>query len=170
MIFLKILFLILTLALGFLLHFLYEISGKNKLVARFSAVNESVWEHLKLSFFPILIVGIVEYIVTKGSANNFWLGKLISSLFAMIFTVVCFYTYLGIMGKDNFVIDILIFVGSIIFATLINNKINSIENLNLGSMSIIIMALIIMAFGVFTVNPPKIPLFQDSTTKKYGID
>ena len=45
--------------IGTLLHFLYEFSGKNFLVAIFSAVNESVWEHLKLSFYPLALLMLV---------------------------------------------------------------------------------------------------------------
>ena len=40
--------------LGTILHFTYEWSNKNTIVAAFSAVNESTWEHLKLLFFPML--------------------------------------------------------------------------------------------------------------------
>jgi glycerol uptake facilitator-like aquaporin len=36
--------------LGSALHFTYELSGKLAIVGAFSAVNESVWEHLKLAF------------------------------------------------------------------------------------------------------------------------
>lgn len=39
---------------GVLLHFLYEWTGRNPVVGAFSPVNESVWEHLKLLFFPVL--------------------------------------------------------------------------------------------------------------------
>ena len=34
--------------LGTLLHFIYEWCGESQSVAWFSAINESVWEHLKL--------------------------------------------------------------------------------------------------------------------------
>ena len=50
---------IFTWILGTILHFLYEWSGDNKIIASFSAVNESTWEHLKLVFFPMLITTIV---------------------------------------------------------------------------------------------------------------
>lgn len=39
--------------LGTLLHFTYKVFGENSFVASFSAVNESVWEHLKLLYFSI---------------------------------------------------------------------------------------------------------------------
>ena len=50
-----------SLVLGTLLHFTYEWSGENLFVGSFSAVNESVWEHLKLVFFPMLITTIIIY-------------------------------------------------------------------------------------------------------------
>lgn len=37
---------------GTLLHFLYEMSGHNKIVAIFAAVNESTWEHIKIALTP----------------------------------------------------------------------------------------------------------------------
>lgn len=52
---------IFTIFLGTLLHFTYQWSGKNNLVAIFSAVNESTFEHLKLLFTPMLIFSIFEY-------------------------------------------------------------------------------------------------------------
>lgn len=38
--------------LGSLFHFTFELSDFNPVVGAFSAVNESVWEHLKLGFWP----------------------------------------------------------------------------------------------------------------------
>ena len=38
--------------LGTLNHFLYFLSGQSPIVALFCPVNESVWEHLKLLYFP----------------------------------------------------------------------------------------------------------------------
>ena len=57
---------ILELILGTLLHFIYEWSGNNAIIASFSAVNESVWEHLKLVFYPMLILGLIEYYFVKN--------------------------------------------------------------------------------------------------------
>ena len=39
---------------GTLLHFVYEWTGGNRVIAVFSAVNESTWEHMKLLFIPFL--------------------------------------------------------------------------------------------------------------------
>ena len=53
---------IFTFVLGTLLHFTYQLSGENKIVEMFSAINESVWEHLKLVYFPMLITTIIGLI------------------------------------------------------------------------------------------------------------
>ena len=49
-----------TIILGTLFHFTYEWSGNNAFVGTFSSVNESTWEHLKLTFFPMLITAIIR--------------------------------------------------------------------------------------------------------------
>ena len=52
--------------LGTLNHFLYFLSGQSPIVALFCPVNESVWEHLKLLYFPFLFVSIWEYAASSG--------------------------------------------------------------------------------------------------------
>ncbi len=51
-----------TSVLGSLLHFVYEWTGENPLAALFSPVNESVFEHCKLLFFPALLYTLFEII------------------------------------------------------------------------------------------------------------
>jgi hypothetical protein len=61
--------------LGSMLHFTFKWSGNNQLVAIFSADNESVWEHLKLVFWPTLLWGLIEFLSLRGKANNFVFAK-----------------------------------------------------------------------------------------------
>ena len=51
---------IFAILLGSLLHFTFEWSNQNPLVAAFSSVNESTWEHLKLAFVPMFISAIIR--------------------------------------------------------------------------------------------------------------
>lgn len=46
---------IFSLAVGALSHFFYEWSGGSTAAGIFFPVNESVWEHMKLVFFPFLV-------------------------------------------------------------------------------------------------------------------
>lgn len=43
---------IFVLVLGTIFHFLYEWTENNFVVGLFAPINESVWEHMKLVFFP----------------------------------------------------------------------------------------------------------------------
>lgn len=49
---------IFVLITGSLAHFVYEWSGNNALAGLFTPVNESVWEHMKLVFFPMLLYSV----------------------------------------------------------------------------------------------------------------
>ncbi|MCQ5120584.1 DUF6512 family protein, partial [Coprococcus eutactus] len=48
--------------LGVLIHFTYDRSGVNPAIGLFSAVNESSWEHLKLIFFPLLLLTMIVFL------------------------------------------------------------------------------------------------------------
>ena len=60
---------IFAIILGTLLHFTYEWFNKNTLIAAFSSINESTWEHLKLAFIPMLITTIIGFFKFKNIPN-----------------------------------------------------------------------------------------------------
>jgi len=49
---------------GTVLHFLYDLTGRSILASLVSAVNESVWEHMKLIFYPIWLFTLFRDPVT----------------------------------------------------------------------------------------------------------
>ena len=49
-----------TSILGTFLHFLFDRSGERLIVAIFSAVNESIWEHMKLIYYPMFLFSLVK--------------------------------------------------------------------------------------------------------------
>lgn len=55
---------------GTLWHFVYEWSGENPIIGAIAPVNESVWEHLKLLFFPSLFYFITELFLCKEDCEN----------------------------------------------------------------------------------------------------
>lgn len=161
-----------SLIVGTLLHFTYEWSGESLFVGSFSAVNESVWEHLKLVFFPMLIATIVEYFFVKKDVNNYIEAKTIGIFTAIAFIVVAFFTYSGIIGTSIIVIDILIFIISIILGEYVAYKLMKREDESsvlTASLSIAILIFLFLCFVIFTYLPPEVNLFRDVTTGIYGI-
>lgn len=163
-----------AIGLGTFLHFALELSGGNFFVALFSAANESVWEHLKLIFIPFEVTMLIEYFIYGKDLKNFFSAKLIGVLSAMAATVVLYYTFVGVTGKNIPFVNISIFV----ITTALAYFISYIRMLNkkgfLGAFgetaSIVILASVWALFFFFTYYPPEIPLFRDPMNMLYGID
>lgn len=155
--------------LGTLLHFTYELSGENGLVGAFSAVNESVWEHLKLLFFPMLLSTIIGYFYIGKNTSNFLCAKTLGILTSMLFIVVFFYTYTGIIGKSIVFVDIASFFVAVILGEYLSYKL-MISNFKCNNtVAIIILVIILICFIVFTYSPPNLEIFKDPVTNQYGI-
>jgi hypothetical protein len=156
--------------LGSMLHFTFEWSGNQPLVGVFSAVNESVWEHLKIAFWPALLYLIFEYRYLYKKSNNFFFAKTLGIYSIMIIIPAIFYSY-TIFFEENLIIDIGSFILAIIigqlisYRLLINKKLAKIYEL----MSVVVLIILALAFVVFTFYPPQLQLFQDPNTGEYGI-
>lgn len=154
---------------GTLLHFTFEWSGESKFVGLFSPVNESVWEHLKMSYWAVTTFMIIEYWFIKPYTNSFFISKFLGVLAMNLFIVVVFYTYNAFM-EESLIIDIGSFMIGAVICQLIGIKIMSsrssqgMERLGLGLY--IIMGLV---FALFTFYPPHLGIFMDSNSKTYGI-
>ena len=64
-----------TSLVGTLLHFLPDVY-ENNFIYLIAPTNESVWEHLKLIFYPYLVFMIAEYFAYGRSAKGFFGAKL----------------------------------------------------------------------------------------------
>lgn len=160
---------IFAMVLGTLLHFLFEWSGNNYIVAAFSAINESTWEHLKLVFFPMFITTIIGYYIFNNEYSNYFCSKCIGIVSAILFIVIFFYTYTGIIGTNYAVLDIGSFFIAVLLGELISYKriINKTQcNKRIWGL---IIGLLFISFIFFTYNPPKINLFKDPVNLYYGI-
>lgn len=155
--------------LGTLLHFTYKFLGENSFVASFSAVNESVWEHLKLLFFPLLLTTIIGYFCIGKIAPNFLCSKVVEILTSMLFIIIFFYTYTGIIGKSIIFIDIASFFVAVILGEYLVYKLIISDFKGNNMIAIIILAFILICFVVFTYFTPNIEIFRDTVKNQYGI-
>ena len=155
--------------LGVLLHFTYELSNNNLIVGAFSAVNESTWEHLKLLFIPMLISTIIGYFYIGKKTDKFLCARTIGIIIAMLFTIIFFYTYTGILGTNLSIVNIAIFFAAVIIGEYASYwGINS--NLKCSKkIAITFLTLLLFAFICFTYFPPKIGLFQNPLVGGCGI-
>lgn len=152
---------IICIILGILLHFTYERSGQNTIVGLFSAVNESTWEHLKLIFYPFLVMAIIGYFIIGKRTDNYWFAQALGILSAIIFTIVFFYTYTGIIGTNFAWLNIATFVISVFIGGYVTyKKLISEKDYNAEFASIIFLVILFFSFILYTFNPPEIQLFE----------
>ena len=156
---------------GILLHFLYEWTSQNRIVALFSAVNESIWEHMKLLFFPMLIFAIIESRYIGNKYGNFWCAKLVGIVLGVSIIPILYYTYTGIFGITVDWFNIAIFFIAAATSYIVETNILKNQKTFFFSCGVakVILFFIIVLFVIFTFTPPEIALFQDPATKLYGI-
>jgi len=157
--------------LGSLLHFTFELSGHQPVVGVFSAVNESVWEHLKLGFWPALVYAVIEYRYLKESTSNFFLAKTVGIYLIPVVIPILFYSYTAVLGQSVLVIDILTFVIAVIVGQLASYRLLTYRRLseNVNRISLLALVLLAVAFVLFTFYPPHLDIFRDPVTGEYGI-
>jgi len=163
---------IFTWILGTILHFTYDWSNQNAIVGVFSAINESTWEHLKLLFFPMLITTIIGYFYIGKKIPDFLCAKTCGIVGSMLFVIVFFYTYTGVIGRNFSFLDIGSFFVAVLLGEYVAYKIITSVNTNFKcdkNWAIIILTLLFMSFVIFTYFTPQIGLFKDPIENVYGI-
>lgn len=146
--------------LGVLLHFTYEWSGENFFVGLFSAVNESTWEHLKLVFYPMVLLTLWQLWHSSDENAEFLAARTFGILAAMIFTVVVFYTYVGVLGRSIDFVNIIIYFLAVAFGFLVEQRVSGKTKLLDNKGSVVVLFLFALLFLVFTYAPPSLGIFQ----------
>jgi len=159
-----------------IMHFVYEWSGKLVPAGVFAPVNESVWEHLKMTFWPALIWCITGYVnISKKerlSPSQWFFSCTTAQLIYPLVIVSFYYAYTGALGIESLFLDILSLFLGVIFGQLLALHIYNYAKTNRLHLyfSILVLILLAAAFTVFTFAPPRIPIFRDPLTGSYGIE
>lgn len=152
-----------TIILGSILHFTYYLSGKNKLVGYFSAINESIWEHIKLSVFPIIIYCIYMFLKLRGNLHHPLFALGIGVILSVLIVPLIFYTYTKFTKRPVFPIDITIFLLAVIIPFRMIERIILLPELPFyfNIIGIIIIIFTIISFIRFTYYPPNHKMFNE---------
>jgi hypothetical protein len=159
--------------IGSLFHFLYEISGENKIVGALAPVNESIWEHLKLVLIPVSCYWILFYlfagIKTKIEKDKWFTGAIVALLVALITIPLGYYFYTGAFGVKLLAVDIALLFLALIFGQGLGLHIYRYFRGVHFTIPIMVTLCVILLFVMFTFYPPHLPLFRDNVSNQYGI-
>lgn len=149
---------------GSLAHFLYDWSGNHYIAGLFTPVNESVWEHMKLLFFPMLLYSLLMIFkfrkqypcVTSALCFGLSLGTLLIPAF--------FYAYTAVLGKNALILDISTFILSVAIAFWLSYKLTLSCKLEPYTLLLCcFVCILFICFMLFTYHPPAAKIFEDPT-------
>jgi len=156
---------------GSALHFAFSWADEWPPLAIVAATNESIWEHLKLAFWPSLVWALIESRRVGLPAQSYWAAKGVSFLVAPIVIVVVFQSYTAILGRNLLVLDIGTFVVAVVLGQL-----GSIWLLTrrpvvkpAAWVGIALLLCQLAAFSLLTYVPPNHPLFIDPRSGAHGL-
>lgn len=157
--------------LATLLHGLYDFTGGSIAASLIGAVNESVWEHLKIFALPYIAFAVIEYLWAKPPLRQFVFAKAVSVYVLIAGISAFFYLYTAISKKPILALDI---SSAIIFTALaqyLSYRLTESRK-EFGQyfyIGLMLIALLLFMILCFTFYPPKIDLFKDNVTNSYGI-
>ena len=158
--------------LGSLLHFLFDWTKHNRLVAVFAAVNESYWEHIKIAVWPVMLAQLALFL-SGGHQNPSFIPAATIALYSIPISMVgLVFAYKTLTKRNILWVDITVFFMTIAIAqTLFILVLDQLR----PTLATIIFAVffllgLIVAFGLFTLRPPREPdPFIDPLNQKYGL-
>lgn len=155
---------------GPLFHFGYRWFGPSNLLAVLFPVNESVWEHLKLGYWSLIIFSLAQSLWMRWKTTNFWGAKGAGLVVMQSAILFIYYSYTSISGGNILALDL----GSYVLGALLCQAISfwilskSRPSRAFNKLGIWILVLHGLALVIFTFATPPLPIFKDGRTGTYG--
>ena len=146
------------------IHFAYEWSGENFIVSLVAPVNESIWEHLKMVYWPTVLWWTAGYLVYKErkklSFRRWHQAMAISVIFGVFIIVVWYYVWAGAFEVEASWVNFSSMV-SIPVAQLLAIHVYRVSKPRwiYAATGIFIVISLSLMMGYFTYYPPNLPIF-----------
>ncbi len=142
---------------GACLHFVYDLLP-NAVTAVFSPVNESIWEHLKLLFWPLLVVALRH---TRGAGREErgpWALAILAAEGGMLLLG---YGYHVLLGGESVAVSIGIYVLMMALAFFLAGRMSRPAVCARGELLSFLVLVLGCCIVLFTFLPPDHILFVD---------
>ena len=160
-----------TVTAGTALHFLFDYTGGALWAGAVSAVNESVWEHMKLLFLPVFLFTLVQSAAVGAKIPALAAVRAVLALAGTAFIPVVYYTYTGAVGRRFLWADVTIFLAAAALTFALDRQLRRRGRLTAPWQQLVGFAVLWAAAFLFvwcTYRPPHLPLWQDPLTGTYG--
>lgn len=153
------------------LKLVYSYFPINAMSILVGAVNDSIWENIKIMLIPYLFWFAIESCLRLVPFKNLLVSKTISLYSIIIISTLLFRSSQSLYLYDNISIKFIITLIVIVFAFLISYKL-MFSNLDFAlwnTLSAFMIILVIVMLLGFTINPPQMWIFKDYCKDIYGI-
>ncbi|MBR1534351.1 MAG: hypothetical protein IJ639_08300 [Ruminococcus sp.] len=157
-------------AAAIVLHFAFRWFGPGALTLLFGAVNESVWEHVKIFSAAYVGYALLQLLWIKVPFKRYVAAKC-AGLYALMGGIIAFhYGYTAFTGKHIAWVDILGSAVIVILVQLLSYKltVGSLPLEDYFAPSLFLLMLYYLMFFSFTIYPPKAELFRDPISGGFG--
>ncbi len=146
--------------LGVLLHLYGPLFAAYPLLRCIAPINESIWEHLKLLYYPALLIAVLRRLFTGKLQHGILTTFAQGTLLAMALTVAGFYTYSGVWGQHSLSVDItLFFISDLVLTLFVRFRAEGQKKSSLPGL--FVWLLLAGCFAYFSFYPPDIGIFTD---------
>jgi len=163
---------ILDFVFSFLGHFFYD-WFPNYISSMFFPVNESIWEHMKIIYTPIILTSIIKYFLLKRKdfkVYNYLFSSSVIGIIGIIFYLIIYLPFHYILGH-NMVVAIIILFLTFVFSEFIGYYFMNSKPIKYSKYyGIFIIIIVYLIFTFLTYYPIYNDLFYDNQTKTYGIN
>lgn len=150
---------IVMLVLGTSMHFAHHLPFFNHFLGYIFPVNESVWEHMKMIFYPALLTALYLLITRKDAGQIS--GPIAAGMAGLPFAQALFYGYWIFTGHSLLWLDIVCYVIEIIFVMWLGKKLNECGCVKkLWPLFAVLAVEMIIMLGYLTYHAPDMILFE----------
>ncbi|MGB3353054.1 MAG: DUF6512 family protein [Mycobacterium sp.] len=158
---------------GTLLHFCFEWSGRRRMLAVLCPINESVWEHLKMAYWPLLAMTAVQMAASEhppalAAARAVGFYTMCALILGLYFSTAALLPHVDI--RTRLVVDGSIFIVAVVVGLCVSHAGSAFS----GSPVVVWtgwVALLapVVIFAATTFAPPRTTMFRDQMTGRYGL-
>jgi len=156
-------------ALGTLLHFLYDLLGEPEVLAWLMPINESIWEHAKLLFWPYLLVAAIGAYWLYRPYPDLVQGETVGLLAGLAVVIAGYYVYSGILGFHLMAVDISLYYAGVLVAECVSCRYLRHHPKVAWPWGGLVLGILALAFVALTYQPPELALFIDPESGTFGL-
>lgn len=153
------------------LRFAYELSGGSALGILFGAVNESVWEHVKIYSIAYMGWGVLQLLWLRTPFRPYVAAKCVGLYLLMGGTAAFSYINTALIGSQSLWTESLTAFAVVAAAQTVSLKLSTAWNKasEYFAPALMLLMLYYVMFFSFTVFPPRLGPFRDPYTGGFGV-